>query len=171
MTISKDDLLANEALGLQLIGQYCVAAAIGDLHEKGLSQFQPILATTWKSLEDAGHIRMFDIWHFQITWRGWIKLLETTHCLCTEQMKKDLGLLSATLKNRLDRTKGPVLVGTDEIVSETGLPHYWVVNVIHSHLIEYCLKRKDADWAPDDRMESVIEVPIDFGHPTFQETA
>lgn len=68
------------------------------------------------------------------------------------------------MKDRLERTEGPALVGTHEIVNETGLPHYWVVNVVHSHLIRYCLKRKDANWAPDDEMESRIEVPIDFGH-------
>jgi hypothetical protein len=39
-------------------------------------------------------------------------------------MKRDLGLICASLKNRLERTQGPALVGTEEVVNETGLPHY-----------------------------------------------
>ncbi len=165
MTISKHDLLANKALALRLIGQHCASAAVGEEYEKKLPQFEPILDTTWKALADDNCVRITSIWHFQVTSHGWIKALEANGKLCNAQMKKDLGTLSAALKNRLERTKGPALVGTDEIVRETGLPHYWVVNVIHSHLIEYCLKRKDADWAEGDCMESLIEVPIDFGHP------
>jgi hypothetical protein len=165
MTISKHDLLANKTLALQLIGQYCGSAAVGEEYEKKLPQFEPILDTTWKALADDYYVRLTSIWHFQVTSHGWIKALEANGKLCDSQMKKDLGTLSAALKNRLERTQGPALVGTEEIVSDTGLPHYWVVNVIHSHLIKYCLKRKDADWAEGDRMESLIEVPIDFGHP------
>lgn len=164
MTISKDDLLANETLALRLIAEHCVTAAIGEPHHKDLPQFQPILDTTWKVLEDASYIRLTTIWYFQLTPLGWVKTLEVARKLCDEQMKKDLGLVSAALKDRLNRTQGPALIGIDEIVNETGLPHYWVVNVLHSHLIEHCLKRKGADWAPDDRMESTIEVSIDFGH-------
>ena len=164
MTISKDDLSANKALALQLIGQYCGSAVVGEAHEKGLPQFKPILDTTWKALADDSYVRLTSIWYFQVTSHGWIKALEADGKLCDAPTKKDLGTLSAALKNRLERTEGPALVGTDEIVSETGLPHYWVVNVIHSHLIKYCLERKDADWAEGDRMESLIEVPIDFGH-------
>jgi len=70
MTISKADLLANEALALRLIGQHSIAAPIGDLHQKDAPQLQPILPTTWKSLEDAGYIRMLDIWHFQVLRRS-----------------------------------------------------------------------------------------------------
>jgi hypothetical protein len=115
-------------------------------------------------LADDYCLRLTTIWHFQLTPSGWIKALGAAGKLCDEQMKKDLGTLSAALKRCLERTEGSALVGTDEIVSETRLPHYWVVNAIHSHSIQYCLKRKDANWAPDDEMESVIEVPIDFGH-------
>ena len=156
MTISKADLLANEALALRLIGQHSIAAPIGDLHQKDAPQLQPILPTTWKSLEDAGYIRMLDIWHFQVTPSGWIKTLDATGKLCDAEMKKDLGTLCAALKDRLHRREGAALVGTHEIVNETGLPHYWVVNVIHSHVIEHCLRRKDANWAPHDEMESLI---------------
>jgi hypothetical protein len=165
VTISKDDLLANEALALRLIGQHCGSAAIGELYQKDLPHFQPILDTTWKALADSRYLLLTTIWHFQLTPIGWVMALEATGSLCNEQMKKDLGRLSAALKDRLQRTKGPALVGTHEIVNETGLPHYWVVNAIHSHLIKYCLNRKDADWASGDDMESLIEVPIDFGHP------
>jgi len=164
MTISKDDLLANKALALELIGQHCGSSAIGELYEKELPQFKPILETTWKALADDYCVRLSTFWHFRLTAHGWIEALEAIGKLCDEQMKKDLGRLSKALKDHLERARGPALVGTDEIVSETGLPHYWVVNAVHSHLIEHCLKRKDADWAPDDAMESVIEVPIDFGH-------
>jgi hypothetical protein len=164
MTISKDDLLANKELAFRLIGEHCGGAAIGELYQKDLPQFQPILATTWKALADDCYVRLTTIWHFKLTPQGWVKALEVTGKLCDEQMKNDLGKLSAALKDHLERTKGSALVGTHEIVTETGLPHYWVVNAIHSHLIEHCLKMKDADWAPDDEMESLIEVPIDFGH-------
>jgi hypothetical protein len=165
MTISKKGLLANEALALEILGQHCGTAAIGEEYEKGLPQFQPILATTWKALEDASYVLLTTTWHFQLTPLGWIKALEATGKLCDDRMKKDLGLISASLKDRLERTEGPARVGTDEIVNETGLPQYWVVNVIHSHLIAHCLRKKDADWAEGDGMESLIEVPIDFGHP------
>ncbi len=164
MTISKNDLSANKTLALQLIGQHCGNAAIGEVYEKDSPHYQPILTTTWKALADDDYVRFTTIWHFQITPSGWIKTLEATGKLCDEQMKRDLGTISAALKERLERTRGPALVGTDEIVSETGLPRYWVVNAIRSHLIKHCQNRKDADWAPDDKMESLIEVPIDFGH-------
>ncbi|MGA2183897.1 MAG: hypothetical protein ABSH47_12780 [Bryobacteraceae bacterium] len=164
MTLSRDDLLANKALASRLIGEYCCSAAIGEEYEKKLPEFEPILPTTWKALADEGGVRS-TLWHFQLTPQGWIKGLEAIGRLCDDQMKKDLGRLAAALKNRLNRTEGPAVVGTHEIVSETGLPHYWVVNVIHSHLIRHCLRRKDADWAEGDRMESLIEVPIDFDHP------
>jgi hypothetical protein len=165
MTMSKNDLRANEALALELLGQHCGTDAIGELYEKDLPQFQPILCTTWKALKDASYVRLTTIWHFQLTPFGWIKAIETTGKLCDDKMKKDLGLISASLKDRVERTRGPALVGAHEIVNETGLPYYWVVNVIHSHLIAHCLRRKDADWAEGDRMESLIEVSIDFGHP------
>jgi hypothetical protein len=163
VTIPKHDLLANKALALQLIGEHCGSAAIGEAYQKNEPHFQPILDTTWKALADDHYVRFSPtIWLFQLTAPGWVKALEATGGLCDEQMKKDLGTLSAALKDRLVRTKGPALVGIHEIVNETGLPHYWVVNAIRSHLIKHCLKRKDADC---DDMEGVIEVPIDFGHP------
>jgi len=68
----KDDLLANMTLALQLIGQYCGSAAIGEMHEKDSPHFQPILDTTWKSLADDYCV-------------GWIKALEATGKLCDEQ--------------------------------------------------------------------------------------
>jgi hypothetical protein len=139
--------------------------AIGEEYEKDLPQFKPVLATTWKALADDNCVKLTSIWHFQITGHGWIKGLDAIGVLCDEQMKKDLGRISAALKGRLEQTQGPALVGTQEIVNDIGLPHYWIVNVIHSHLIAHCFKKKDADWAGDDRMESLIEVPIDFGHP------
>ena len=80
-------------------------------------------------------------------------------------MREDLGKISRSMKDRLRRTECPAPVGVDAIVNETGLPHYWVVNVVRSHLIAHCLRRKDADWAEGDGMEGLIEVPIDFGHP------
>jgi hypothetical protein len=89
---------------------------------------------------------------FQITPSGWIEALKATGVLCNEQMKKDLGSLCGALKNRLNGRHEPALVGTDEIVSTTGLPRYWIVNVIHSHLVKYCLKKIDADWADGDAM-------------------
>lgn len=164
MTISKDALLANKTVALRIIGDHCGNAAIGELYEKDSPHFRPILATTWKALADDHDLSLPTIWHFQLTPSGWIKTLEATGKLCDHQMKKDLGSLCTALKARLERTVEPALVGTHEIVSETGLPFYWVVNAINSHLIKHCLHRKDADWAPDDEMESVIEVPIDFGH-------
>lgn len=164
MTLSIHDLSANKTLALQLIGQHCCTAAIGEMYEKDLPHFQQILPTTWKALADDGSVRLTTIWHFRLTPQGWITALEATGRLCDEQMKKDLGKLSAALKDRVKGRKEPGLVGTHEVVTETGLPHYWVVNVVHSHLIDHCLKSKDATWAPDDDMESLIEVPIDFGH-------
>lgn len=163
MTISKDGLIANKTLALQLIGQQCASDAIGEDYEKDSLHFRPILPTTWKALADDYSVRLTTIWHFQLTPSGWLKTLEAIGKLCDEQMKKDLGTLSAALKRRLERTEGSALVGTDEIVSDAGLPRHWVVNPIHSDLTEHCLKRKGAGWAPDDEMESLIEVPIDFG--------
>lgn len=165
MTISKEDLLANKAFALRLIGQYCSSAAIGEEYERKDPHFTQILETTWNTLAGDHYVHLTTIWHFQLTPHGWIKALEANGELCDAQMKKDLGTLSAALKSHLKRTEGPAFVGTDEIVSKTGLRHCWVVNVIHSHLIKYCLKRTDADWAEGDAMESLIEVPIDFGHP------
>ena len=164
MTISKDDLAANKELALRLIGEHCGGAAIGKGYQKDLPHFGPILTTTWKALADDGYLCLTGNWHFQLTPLGWIKALEATGSLCNEQVKEDLGKLSASLKDHLERTNGPAQVGTCEVVNETGLPECWVANVIHSHLIEYCLKRKGANWAQDDEMESLIEVPIDFGH-------
>jgi hypothetical protein len=146
MTISKDDLLANKQLALQLIGQYCGGAAIGEEHERSSPHFQPIIDTTWKALADDDCVSITN-WYFKITSHGWITAFEATGKLCDAPMKKDLGNLCAALKQRLERTNGTALVATNEIVSDTGLPHYWVVNAIHSHLIRHCSKRKDADWA------------------------
>ncbi|HTQ58126.1 MAG TPA: hypothetical protein VMI94_26860 [Bryobacteraceae bacterium] len=167
MTISKGGLSVNKEDALRLIGEHCGGRAIGDACQRDLSQFRPILATTWKALEDDCYVCLIGNSRFALTRQGWVKALEATGNLCNEQMKKDLGRLSAVLKDRLERTSGPALVGTHEVVSETRLPHYWVVNAIHSHLIAHCLKRRDADWAPGDRMESLIEVPINFGHPIY----
>ncbi len=166
MTLSNNDLLENETLAVELLGKHCCAAGIGELYRKDLPEFQPILCTTWKAVEDAKYVRSTTIWHFQLTPRGWIKALEATGTLCDRKMTDDLGQISRRLKDCLERTLGPALTSTDKIVNETGLPYYWVVNVIHSHLIAYCLKKKDADWAPEDNgMQSLIEVPVDFGHP------
>lgn len=165
MTLSKDDLLANGRLALELMGRHCSNAAIGELYKKDLPQFETILCTTWKDMEDASYIRSTTIWHFQLTPIGWIKALEATGTLCNGKMNEDLGLISRGLKDRLERTQGPALVATHEVVSETSLPLYWVVNVIHSHLIAHCHRKKDAYWAEGDGMESLIEVPVNFGHP------
>jgi hypothetical protein len=164
MTLSNHDLSANKQLALLLIGQHCGGAAIGEAFQTNLPHFQRILPTTWKALGDDGSLHMTTPWHFQLTPQGWISALEATGTICDEQMKKDLGKLCAALKGRLERTEGSAMVATQEIVTETGLPHYWVVNVIHSHLIKRCLKSEDANWARDDEMESMIEVPITFGH-------
>ena len=123
------------------------------------------MAESSESAANDGCVLLSNKWHFELTPHGWIKALETTGTPCDKQMKKDLGRLSKALKDRLKRTEGPAAVQTDVIVRETGLPHYWVINVIHSHLIEHCLKKKDAKWPDGDRSESWIEVPIDFGHP------
>src|ERR1700683_3078185 len=126
MTLSKDNLSANKELALRLIGKHCCGAVIGELYEKDGPKFQPILATTWKALADDHYVRLTTSWHFQITPSGWIKALEPTGKLCDGETKKDLGKICAALKGRLERTKGPALVGTHEIVSEKNLPHYWV---------------------------------------------
>jgi hypothetical protein len=165
VTKSKGDLSVNKALALQLIGQHCANAPIGDEYEMGLPQFQLVLKTTWQALNDDQYIRV-STWHFKLTAKGWVKALEATGRLCDDKMKEDLGNLSGRLKDCLHgRGNGPALVGTDEIVNKTGLPHYWVVNAIHSRLIERCLRRVGAFWAEDDHVESVIEVPVRFGHP------
>jgi hypothetical protein len=165
MTISKDDLSANEALALELLGRHCVSAAIGEAYQKNLADFQPILATTWKALADAMYIRFISMWHFVLTPTGWIKALEATGTLCDAKMKANLGLICSSLKGHLKRTQGPGSIQLHVLEAETGLPHHWVVNVIYSHLIAHCLQRKDAHWAEGDDMESWIEIPIDFGHP------
>jgi hypothetical protein len=94
-----------------------------------------------------------------------IELLRATGILCDDTMEKHFGRLSKALKDRLDGRNEPVLVQTNVVVNETGLPEYWVVNAIHSHLIRYCQQRRDVEWVPDDDNESVILVPVDFGHP------
>ena len=165
MTISRQDLHANMVQSVKLIGDFRATAPIGELHQKEQPEFKSILPTTWQALHDLGYIQVLNTWHFQITPSGWIEALKATGVLCNEQMKKDLGLLCGALKTQLNGRHEPALVGTDEIVSITGLPRYWIVNVIHSHLVRYCLKKIDADWADGDVMESVIEVPIRFGHP------
>jgi hypothetical protein len=152
MTVSRQDLQTNMAQSLKLIGEFCTTAPIGELHQKEQAEFESILPTTWQALNDLGHIRLLNTWHFQITPSGWIEALKATGVLCNEQMKKDLGSLCGALKNRLNGRHEPALVGTDEIVSTTGLPRYWIVNVIHSHLVKYCLKKIDADWADGDAM-------------------
>jgi hypothetical protein len=89
VTISKDDLLANKALALRLIGEHCGSAAIGEAYQTDLPHFQPILDTTWKALADDCYARFSPtIWHFQLTPLGWVKALEATGSLCDEQMKR-----------------------------------------------------------------------------------
>jgi len=163
MPLPKKDVKANEELAWKLLSQHCCAAAIGTAYPK-TPEFALIVETTWKTLADDSYVRFPNTWHFRLTAKGWIKTLETNGTLCDSKMKQDLGQISRRLKDRLDRTQGPALVGTHEIAGETGLPEYFVANVVHSHLISLCLKRKDADWAEGDEMDSLIEVPIDFGN-------
>src|ERR1700680_4578608 len=163
MTISKEDMAANETLALQLIGQHLGNEFIGTSFERNQPIFQAILPTTWKALADGDCLTQESIWHYHITSRGWKKALGALGKLCDSQTKIDLGRLCAALKKRIERTQTEAtgsLVGLDELVTETRLPEYWISNVIDSHLIAECLNRKDAHWAPDDRMKSVIEVPI-----------
>jgi hypothetical protein len=141
MTHFKGKLTSNEELALRLIGQQCVAFPIGEAHLKKSPGFEAILSTTWKALEDNRYIRWFNLWHFQITSDGWIELLRATGTLCDDTMKKHLGRLSKALKDRLDGRNEPVLVQTHVIVNEAGLPEYWVVNAIHSHLIRHCQQK------------------------------
>jgi hypothetical protein len=165
MTLSRNDLSANRELALRIIGEHCGSVAIGEGYTKDQPHFQPILDNTWEALADDGYICVVSNWHFKLTPSGWIKALEATGKFCDEQMKRDLGILSARLKRRVKGRKKPAVVGTDEIVKETRLQHYWVVNAISSHLLELCLKRTGADWAPDDENQTLIEVPRGFGHP------
>jgi hypothetical protein len=130
MTISKADMLENKQLVLRLLSEYCSKSPIGEEFEKSQPHFEPILDTTWKALADEYDVKLTSMWHFQLTPGGWIKGLEVAGTLCDEQMKKSLGKLSKALKDRLKRTQGPALVGIDEVVSETGLEHYWVPKVI-----------------------------------------
>jgi hypothetical protein len=164
VTHSKADLLANETTALQLFAKHCVDAPIHQDYKKDLPHFKPILDTTWTALADHDCIRLTTIWHFQLTPQGWIKAQDVAGTLWNPKTKVDLGLIAKSLKEHLNGRSEPVLVGIDQIVNETKLPHHWVVNVINSHLIEHCLHQKDADWAPDDDMESVILVPNDIGH-------
>jgi hypothetical protein len=164
MTFSKADLLANETLALQLFGQHCVNAAIGEPHKKDSPQFDRILSTTWEALADHGYVHYTTMWYFRLTPCGWIKAQDATRTLCNPQMNVDLGLILKSLKDCLKGRTEAVSVGIDKIVNETCLPHYWVVNVISSHLIEHCLHQKGADWAPDDDNESMIRVPVNCGH-------
>jgi hypothetical protein len=163
MPLPQRDVKANEQLAWKLLSQFCCAAAIGTDYKKD-PEFELILPTTWKALADDSYVRFSNIWHFRLTAKGWTKTLETNGTLCDSKMTQDLGQISRRLKDHLDRTQGPALVATHEIAGETGLPEYFVANVIHSHLISLCLKRKDADWAEGDGMDSLIEVPIDFGN-------
>jgi len=168
MTISKENRLANEILALRLIGRHYGDDFVGTMFEWKQPVFQSVLPTTWKALVDQKYVSQPTIWHYQLTPLGWKEALREIGTLCDEQTQIDLGRLCAALKNRIQRTKTHAtgaLVGLHEIVTETGLAEYWISNVIDSHLIAECLDRHDAYWAPDDRMKSVIEVPLDFGLP------
>jgi hypothetical protein len=130
--------------------------------------FQEIYPTTWKRLVDKGYLKCTH-W-YALTPDGWIQTLEAAGELWSDDTKKNLGKVCAALKNRIERHKqqaAGALVGVHEIVSETGLPEYWISNVIESRLIRVVLKRQDAYWAPLDQMKSTIEVPVDVGHPLY----
>lgn len=64
MTVSRQDLQTNMAQSLKLIGEFCTTAPIGELHQKEQAEFESILPTTWQALNDLGHIRLLNTWHF-----------------------------------------------------------------------------------------------------------
>ena len=166
MTISREEMLENEVLAIRQIGERFVHDYIGQPIDTAL--FHKIYPTTWKRLVDKGYLRCTH-W-YALTPEGWVKALETIGELWCDETKKNLGKVCAALKGRIERTKQHAtgaLIGLHEIVSETGLPEYWISNVIDSRLIQVVLKRKDAYWAPLDQMKSTIEVPVDIGHPLY----
>jgi hypothetical protein len=168
MTHSKEDLLANETLALELIGRHCMNDAIGQAHEKDLENFKPIFPTTWEALANQDYVRFSTIWWFQLTPSGWIKAQEAIGTLCTPEMEHNLGQIAKRLKDQLEGRSEPVPVEIDKIVRLTGFSHDWVFNVIDSHLIRYCLRQIDADWAPDDEgMKGTILVPMRIGHKLY----
>lgn len=103
-----------------------ISNSVGELYPKSLLQFQPIIATTWKWLEDGGYVDSVTPWDFKLTSRVWVESLKVIGRLCDDKMKNDLGLICGSLKDRLKRTQGPALVGTHEVAGECGLPVWFI---------------------------------------------
>src|ERR1022692_774462 len=141
MTISNKDRSENVSLALRLLGNRFGGERVDGLIDSDDPVFNNVLPTTRKSLTDQGLLSEVP-WGYRLTGRGWMEALNATGKLCDGQTKVNLGNLCAKLKKRIKQTarteEGLVLI--DELVTETGLPEYWIYNVIERQLIEECLK-------------------------------
>ena len=177
MTLSENDRRENLTLALRLIGDEVGEKHVGTELEREQPAFKTIFPTTWEALVDAGHLYQTDIWHYQLTAKGWIEILRITGRLCSEEMKRNLGNLCGIFKKCLEEANQRLgqpnrtheeKIDISVVVSQSGFPEPWIYNVIDSYLIELCLKQIGIFWAEDDENKNYIIIPIDFGLPLSQ---
>jgi hypothetical protein len=161
VTWSKEQRNENMVLALRLmldrIGDRAVDLVFLDSDEP---EFKEVFPTTWVDLERRGFVKRSP--PYRLTGAGWLEALHVAERL-DDEFDRDLGILCASLKSKVDGRREKAVVDVSQIVRETGLSEDWVFNVIESDAISRRYGRTGAYWHPSDRMKHVIEVPLDFG--------
>jgi hypothetical protein len=73
-------------------------------------------------------------------------------------------IVGQPLKRRVDGREHDARADRTELAQQTGLAEGFIYDAIDSHLLRHLFGIVDAHWAPDDRMNNYIDIPIDFGH-------
>jgi hypothetical protein len=166
MTLSKEERVENVALALSLMllnlspaRPYAWEEFDGDIEP-----FNLILTTTWSVLCSKGLVKPNGMGRYQLTSSGWIEALKITGRFDSTDAQQQAGKLAAGLKRHIDGRTQDGRVDRTELAQETGLEEAFVYDAVDSHLLQHLFGIMDAQWAPDDRMNNWIEIPVDFGH-------
>jgi hypothetical protein len=165
MTLSRNSRLENMDLALvtmnNLLGERPMLAKYFSPEQ---AEFVAVYETTWKELEDRrlvhGSHTLSSGSSYRLTGLGWLRAISSTGEIETAEFKARLGCLSAALKALVKGRRQRSLTNPKTMAEQTGLPEWWIFNIVESRIWEKHLKRVGPDF---DDSRSIIWVPIDFG--------
>ena len=125
--------------------------------------YTAINSTTWRELDDRSLVTDTGHRTYQLTGRGWLAGIRQLKLITDPQFRDKMSKLSASLKRRVKGRAADDLVDIFTIEREAQVPTGFIYNAIKSHLLEEEFQIKGASFAPDDKNENHLIIPLNYG--------
>lgn len=128
--------------------------------------YDKVLSTTWRELTRRGFVKDRGLKRLDFTSRGWLYGVMLLDLQNEPTFRENMSKLLATLKGyvrELGRQQD-ALVDIYQVSRDSGVSEDFVRNAISSKLLDQCFNLRGAYFPPEDQMQHVLVVPLDYGH-------